>query len=279
MKDLLSITSVYETLARHSAELRSAVRNRDESAALDCLVQQVKGGADHWESLRILGSDPLLFNLLCRVAQEDGADPDPSLGVLLERCTVVLLERSKPSDAGLSELYSLLSARQKSLFLEGLAGWMLVHSLIEVPLEALDTQLETLISTLVRPPKDMTAQSLRQLFVRIGVLYESVEGRIAFASPHLQSFFAARDLRNREQIETLVSHADADPWQEVILLVLECASLREADSILAGLLARIGETTSLYDLIFYGLKAPIEVSPQVYGEVNQWLQSAGGERV
>ena len=139
MKDLLAIRAVYGTLARHSAQLRIAVRNREESAALDCLARLVKDGADHWQSLCVLGSDQLLCDLLCRVAQEDGADPGLSLGVLFERCAAVLLERSKPSDADLSKLYSLLSARQKSLFLEGLAGWMFVHSLIDVPLEALDS--------------------------------------------------------------------------------------------------------------------------------------------
>ena len=185
--------------------------------------------------IKELATNPLLLTLLCLIFEEKGKFKT-NRAELYEEGIELLLERWDDSrDIEREQIYRNLPTRRKEDLLSkiALATFTLGNYFFK------NRDAEQLISEYIYnlPDADTAPEALRvdskKVFKSIeaqhGLLVERAKGIYSFSHLTFQEYFAAREIKERTALESLVEHITDKSWREVLLLT--AGMMRNADNL------------------------------------------------
>jgi hypothetical protein len=183
--------------------------------------------------LRELASSPLMCALTCGVYLERGA---ASLsGADIYASFVDMLIERRDVERGLER--QRLSRSVASIFLEDLAGYMLIRGLTELPRERVLERFAQVSSTLTHdaPPSN---EVLTALLVESSMLVEPEAGRIRFLHQTFLEFLAAQCFLHNDDLDLLIQRAHEPVWRATLVMAVAQARHRQSEELLSRLLSR-----------------------------------------
>ncbi|MFC8305246.1 NACHT domain-containing protein [Streptomyces olivaceus] len=230
----------------------------------ESLLASVRGASE----LNRLATNPLMCGILCALYRDRrGFLPQDRKSLYEAALTMLLERRDRERDVYGFDGVHLAYATQVQL-LQKLAWWLIRNSRLEMDRgEALG------IVSRARPALDLDGvgdeQVYRTLLLRSGLLREPAEGRVDFLHRTFQDYLGARLATQEMDFDLLVNHADADQWEDVILLALAQARPKEAEHMLRRL-SGLGTARGTL-LAAAGLRYAAEVEPEVRRRVEKAL--------
>ncbi|MBP2478247.1 hypothetical protein JOF53_007119 [Crossiella equi] len=205
-----------------------------EPAEVPAARQRLLTQLDARPQLRGLASNPLLCALLCALNLDHVAELPRSRMELYERALAMLLDLRDTH----RRIPGLLDLAQKRVLLRDLAWRLTLANRNQLPrgraLDHLAAKLPSMPG--VEHPAD---RILTHLLERSGVLREPVPGEIDFVHRSFQEYLAASEATEQDHIETLVAQAHLDAWRDTVVMACGHAKRKQADTLLAGILARV----------------------------------------
>jgi predicted NACHT family NTPase len=201
---------------RHSAE-RLAMRLKDDLASRP--------------DLQSLVTTPLLCAVICAVNLHMSRLPSRRTK-LYETALDLLLERRdvQRSIRGFEQLPS----SQSRLMLARIALWMLMTGQDSIPYRS----ALTVIAELADNFGESAHYMLQQLLEQTGLAQEADRDLIEFRYPSFQDYLAATEIIRQDLLEFLIINSHNPTYHDVVVNVMELASVRSRRKLLASLITR-----------------------------------------
>ncbi|MEV0320687.1 NACHT domain-containing protein [Streptomyces sp. NPDC050658] len=222
----------------------------------DSLLQAVRTTSE----LNQLATNPLMCGMLCALHRDRrGFLPQDRKSLYEAALTMLLERRDRERQLEHPDGLRIPYATQIQL-LQKLAWWLIRNSRSEMSrLEAL-----TIIGQAV-PAVNLTDRSTEEVYtsllLRSGLLREPADGRVDFLHRTFQDYLGSRLAVQELDFDLLLNNAEADQWEDVILLAIAHARPREAEDMLRRLVGR--DTSRGKLLAAAGLRYAAEVEPSV----------------
>jgi hypothetical protein len=187
--------------------------------------------------LRNLASSPLLLALICALNRDRRTNLPRDRNELYRIALEMLLIRRDAERRIEDADHVGLSFPQIMALLEQFAFWLLLNEQTDARISELDDLIARELVSM--PAVQTSAAEVRQhLLVRSGLLRQPIEGRVDFIHRTFQEYLAAKQAIGERNIGLLVSNADDDQWQEVIVLASGHATQQLREQLIAELLRR-----------------------------------------
>ncbi len=131
-----------------------------------------------------------------------------------------------------------LDVEDSRQLLQRIAVWLVRNGHAEFSPEQAVRQLETAMPGLRKVREQGTAeQILTHLLNRSGLLQERAADSLQFIHRTFQDYLAAKEFQESDSLGELLSHAGEEQWQDVIRLVMGHCGRKEAERVIAALIA------------------------------------------
>ncbi|MEV5762568.1 NACHT domain-containing protein [Streptomyces tendae] len=230
----------------------------------ESLLAAVRGTSE----LNGLATNPLMCGMLCALHRDRrGFLPQDRRSLYEAALTMLLERRDRERELLGSDGVRLAYATQVQL-LQKLAWWLIRNSRQEM-----DRDEALGIVDRALPALNLDGAGgegvYRALLLRSGLLREPAEDRVDFLHRTFQDYLGARLAVQEMDFDLLVNHADADQWEDVILLALAHARPKEAEHMLRRL-TELGSPRGTL-LAAAGLRYAAEVAPRTRKLVEEGL--------
>ena len=189
-----------------------------------------------------LARTPLLAAMLCYLYQANGENLPTGRAELYKDCVEMLLhKRQKSKKVHLSE-FAAFPERARLPVLSELAEWMMSESYSTLAREPLLKRLRNALQPYYDAQTDAQAQATAKLALRFyheqsDLLHDDfAAGSYNFPHRTFQSYLAACHIVEEDRIQSLIDHALADDWREVVILVAALGNKNQRESVYRKLL-------------------------------------------
>ncbi|MEU8730571.1 NACHT domain-containing protein [Streptomyces tendae] len=218
--------------------------------------------------LNELATNPLMCGMLCALHRDRrGFLPQDRRSLYEAALTMLLERRDRERELLGSDGVRLAYATQVQL-LQKLAWWLIRNSRHEMDRDEARGIVDRALPALNLDGAG-GEEVYRALLLRSGLLREPAEDRVDFLHRTFQDYLGARLAVQEMDFDLLVNHADADQWEDVILLALAHARPKEAEHMLRRL-TELGTPRGTL-LAAAGLRYAAEVAPEVRVRVEEGL--------
>ncbi|WP_433383100.1 NACHT domain-containing protein [Actinoplanes sp. CA-142083] len=183
--------------------------------------------------LRELATSPLMCTLICGVYLDRGLEWLEGSDIYAAFVEMMIERRDVERGVGRERLPRSLA----SIFLEDLAGFMLVNGWTEVPRERVLDRLDHTHATLTKPAPD-PYEILDSLLVESGVLVEPERGRIRFLHLTFLEYLAAQNFLHNDEIDRMIERAHEPLWRATLVMAVGQARHRQGDRLVSALVER-----------------------------------------
>jgi energy-coupling factor transporter ATP-binding protein EcfA2 len=224
-----------------------------------------------------LARTPLLAAMLCVLYQRGGEYLPTSRAELYGDCVEMLLrKRQKSKKVNLGEFAEFPEAARLPILCE-LAEWMLSEGYSNLERTPL---LARLHKALMPYGAQATAElALRFYHEQTDLLRDDfTAGSYNFPHRTFQSYLAARHIVEEDRIQSLIDHAEADDWREVVILVAALGNKNQRESVYQKLLEKARALAKpaqrkLYLLAGASLESGKPLPPDLQASVQEKLRT------
>ncbi len=227
---------ITDLVSRWFATVGPAVPERSDLRSPVQLSQEVVRLIRSRPQLRELASSPLMCTLICGVYLDRGPEPLQESEIYAAFVEMMLERRDVERGLGRDRLPRSLA----SIFLEELAGFMLLNGRTELPVDVVLNRIEDTRSTLTAEAPRAEAV-LSALLVESGVLVMPERGRIRFLHLTFLEYLAAQHFLHDGDFGVLIARAHEPLWRATLVMAVTKARHREGDWLIAALADRIAE--------------------------------------
>lgn len=210
---------------------------QDDTERLDELEHDLSRQFDQNPTLRDLARTPLLSAVICALhRRRDGLLPETRWKLYRSALEMLLGHRDHRRRIGDPEGIEL-DVEEHTQLLQRIAVWLVREGQSEFTRDQALRQLSRALAGMERvrtqgPPEKI----LTHLLNRSGLLQEHAEDTYQFIHRTFQDYLAAKELIEDDHLNELLRHAEAETWQDVILLAAGHCGRRELAVLVQGLL-------------------------------------------
>ncbi|HAG84195.1 MAG TPA: signal transduction protein, partial [Cyanobacteria bacterium UBA12227] len=183
-----------------------------------------------------LATNPLLLTLLCLVFGENADFPANRSELYKEGLDVLLKKWDAKRNIERDQVYKNLSVQRK----EDLLSQIALTTFEQKDYLFKQKTVEAYIADFIRNLRDADPDPevlqldseavLKSIEAQHGLLVERAKGIYSFSHLTFQEYFAAREIKERSALKSLVEHITEKRWREVFLLT--ASMMRKADNLL-----------------------------------------------
>ncbi len=273
------VSGWYRAVRARQVALRGDLSKEGQEQEMKQAAKQAAGEAARLldalkrnQGLYRLARNPLILSLIALVHLRRTRLPQ-GRAKLYQECLEILLETWDSEDKALEVVGPSLGA--KETILKEIAYHFHSRGLSEAGHDELEALIAPLLPELHCPTD--TAETLRQIEERSGILVSRAIDRYVFAHRTLQEYLVARVLSDApEKAGALLTHLNDEPWREVILLYSGLIGDR-ATALLEDILAQPDDAAhNLLILAGECLAEDVRVSSRTKAEAIERLKKAFG---
>ena len=221
-------------------------------------------------TLQQLAASPLLAALLCAL-HLDSPDGLPTDRMDLYRRAIDLLMAQRRAEQPSGSSGVSVTLRDALFLLQDLAYWLIRNEWPDVVRSKVKTRLERRIHRM-QHIQGTVDEVLQFLLDRSGLLREPTRGRIDFVHRTFQEYLAAKEAVDQDEVDALVSHAENDLWQPVVVMAAGHGNKVQRNHIIVRLLDRASGTLAHRARLNAVAVACLETAPDIDDDVRARVQ-------